>query len=518
MASSKQKPAEPSGEGVAAFSPEPKGVADANPSALVRTEEAPLSAPAISVQSLPLPPVSSWCPPDVIGDRFYGVRRLGWGGMGHVYRASDRKLGRDVALKFIREPDALARARFLREAEATAKLQHPNVVTVYDRGEVDGHLYIVMELVSGKSLFDVLKPMAWPRVLELGVALSSGLAAAHAKHILHRDIKPGNVMLTEGGEVKVIDFGLAKIERSSTPSTPPAQECGAAETLRARTFDDAEAIGARTACGKAGLGNRLTDTGTLVGTAGYRAPECWGGEATPRSDVYSCCAVLYELLTNRAVYPDLQPHQQWAAVRDRDAPLVTELMLDVPPKLAEIIARGLSRAQDARYASGKELHEALRELQDQVSSQRDHGGGVQNSQKITTVKSMAWREIGLLMVSVLSAEAPTDEEWFAYLADCQRQAAREPIKVLVLSAGGAPTPPQRQALLELIDEGPVPAAVVADAPTVHSIITVLAWHNSGIRSFSSSAGLDEALKYLEVDGPLADRVRVEIGAMQREVV
>jgi serine/threonine protein kinase len=145
--------------------------------------------------------------------------------MGHVYRALDMELGRDVALKFIREPDALARARFMREAKATAKLQHPNVVTVYDRGEVEGHLYIVMELVSGKSFYEVPKPMAWSDVLKHGVALASGLAATHAKYILHRDIKPGNVMLTDDGEVKLIDFGIAKLaERHSASNTAVVQE------------------------------------------------------------------------------------------------------------------------------------------------------------------------------------------------------------------------------------------------------------------------------------------------------
>jgi serine/threonine protein kinase len=438
--------------------------------------------------------------------------------MGHVYRAWDKKLRRDVALKFIREPDALARARFMREAEATAKLQHPNVVTVYDRGEVEGHLYIVMELVSGKSLYDVPKPMDWLKVLKLGVALSSGLAAAHDKHIVHRDIKPGNVMLTDNGDVKVIDFGLAKIERSSTPNVPPAQGCSAAETLRTRTFTDGEIAGSGPACRKNELPKRLTEPGTVVGTAGYRAPECWGGEATSRSDVYSCGAVFFELCTGRGIYPDVPSYKLWAAVRDCDAPLVTELEPAVHPGLAEIIARCLSRDPSTRYASGTELHDALQELQDQVSSRRDPGDGVHSSQTTATVKSMTWREIESLMVSVISAEAPTDEEWLAYLADCRRKAAKGPMKVLVLSAGGGPTPHQRLALLELVGKGPVPSAVVTDAPTVQSIITVLRWRNSGIRCFSSSAGLDEALRYLSVDSSTADRVRIEIGEMQREVV
>lgn len=480
MASSKQKHAEPSSEGAAAFSPE-----------------------------------ATWSPPDVVDHRFYGLRPLGWGGMGDVYHALDEELGRNVALKFIREPDALARERFLREAEATAKLQHPNVVTVYDRGEVEGHLYIVMELVPGKSLCDVAKPMTWQEVVRIGVALSSGLAAAHAEHILHRDIKPGNVMLTDSGEVKLIDFGLAKFtERSSTPNTPPVQECTAAETLRTRTLQDAEAAGARSICLKTGPRKRLTDTGILVGTAGYRAPECWGGEATTRSDVYSCGAVFFELCTGRAVHPDLRPHSLYAAVRDRDAPLVTDLAPDVHPRLGEIVACCLSRDPRARYASGKELHEALQELQNHVYSQRIPASSIQSWATIAAVKSMSWRENGPLMVSVISAETPTDREWLTYLLDCHRKAAKGALRVLVVTAGGGPTRQQRMALRDLVRKGPVPVAIVSDATAVHNMVTELRWRNPEIYDFEN---LDDALQYLRIDGPGAVDVQREVLEMQHEI-
>lgn len=483
MASNKH--AELSSEGVAAFSPEPKGGA-----------------------------VSTWTPPAVIDDRFHGVRPLGWGGMGHVYRAWDAELGREVALKFIREPDALSKARFMREAEATAKLQDQNVVTVYDRGQVEGHLYIVMELLSGKSLYDAPRPMPWPEVLRLGVELSSGLAAAHAKRVLHRDIKLGNVMLTDDGKVKLIDFGLAKLERSSTPSAPPEQECTAAETLRAGTLEGAPADEGRPARPKGEPCRRLTDTGIMVGTAGYRAPECWGGEATPRSDVYSCGAVFFELCTGRAVYPNLTSCSLWIAVRDRDAPLVTELEPDVHPQLAEIIARCLSRDPGARYASGRELHEALRGLRDRVSAGRSLAGSIKSFQAIDAVKTMAWREIDRLMVSVISAETPTNEEWLMYLEDCQRKAATGPLNVLVVTAGGGPTRQQRMALRDLVANRPVPAAVVSDATNVHNIVTELRWRNPGLIEFRN---LDDALEYLDIHGSMAVHVLRHVSEMQREV-
>src|SRR5262249_12611989 len=138
--------------------------------------------------------------------------QLGRGGMGEVYLGHDTLLDRPVAIKFISaiDPDALMREQFLTEARAAARLQHPNVVTVYRVGEIDGRPYIISEFVRGQNLDHIKLPMPWTRALELSIGLSRGLAAAHRRGVLHRDIKPGNVILPADGEVKLLDFGLAK--------------------------------------------------------------------------------------------------------------------------------------------------------------------------------------------------------------------------------------------------------------------------------------------------------------------
>jgi serine/threonine protein kinase len=177
----------------------------------------------------------SWQPP-VEFDGFRVVRLLGAGAMGRVYLARETMLERDVAVKFIaaEKPEPATLERFLIEARAVARLQHPNVVSVYRIGEVEGRPYVACELVTGKSLDQLSLPLPWRRVLAIGLGLARGLAAAQARGILHRDIKPANVMVSDGGEVKLVDFGIAKLvdtlppaplqdsEDGSPPQTPPS--------------------------------------------------------------------------------------------------------------------------------------------------------------------------------------------------------------------------------------------------------------------------------------------------------
>src|ERR1043165_8724947 len=153
-----------------------------------------------------------WVPPPEL-DGFRVVRQLGRGGMGTVYLGHDDMLDRPVALKFLAttDPRVPARDRFLIEARAIARLQHPNVVGIYRVGEVLGRPYLAYELKNGQSLDAVPKPLPWSRALELVLGVARGLAAAHRRDVLHRDIKPANVMLANGGEIKLLDFGLAKL-------------------------------------------------------------------------------------------------------------------------------------------------------------------------------------------------------------------------------------------------------------------------------------------------------------------
>ena len=206
------------------------------------------------------------------------VAPLGAGGMGEVYRARDIRLGRDVALKVLPADvaaDAERLARFEHEARTVAGLNHPNIVTLYSVEDEDGTRFLTMELVEGESLDRHVTPGGLPiaRVVELGIALADALAAAHEKGVVHRDLKPANVMLTRDGRVKVLDFGLAKLDASST---------------------DLEATQAAT------IAAPLSAAGQVMGTVPYMAPEQVRGEAVDsRTDLFALGIVLYELATGR---------------------------------------------------------------------------------------------------------------------------------------------------------------------------------------------------------------------------
>ncbi len=210
---------------------------------------------------------------------------LGGGGMGVVYEAEDSRLGRRVALKFLppevaRTPDALA--RFQREARAASALNHPNICSVFDVGEEEGQPFIVMERLEGQTLRHAMGGKALPvaMVLELGAQMADALEAAHAKGIVHRDIKPSNVFVTQRGDVKLLDFGLAKLS---------AEESGVLDANEA------------TRTGKPDLGTR---PGVALGTASYMSPEqARGEEIDRRSDLFSLGAVLYEMASGTPPFP-----------------------------------------------------------------------------------------------------------------------------------------------------------------------------------------------------------------------
>jgi hypothetical protein len=437
---------------------------------------------------------SAWQPPSSVG-RYRIEDFLGRGGMGQVYSALDEELMRRVAVKFMLgiEPNPGARTRFMIEARATAQIQHPNVITIHDVGECDQHPCLVMEYLVGRSLDKLTKPMHWSKVFEIGVALSSGLAAAHRRHVLHCDIKPDNAMLTREGHVKLLDFGVAKFGTSlSTAGTlgePPSLDAPAPMSSRG-------------------------GASPLVGTPSYRSPEGWRGIAKTQSDVYSLGALLFELCAGRTPYADAPLHALAVAVQRRDAPRLTEVASAVDPRFAAIIARCLAREPEDRYPSGGELYEALMDLDRPAGQRSIPASHVVRAPSTPAVRTMVFREIGPLVVSVNSAEAPTDDEWDAYLRLCREKMANESIGVLVVTAGGVPTPLQRIAIRELVDRGPVLAAIVTNAPAVQNIITVMGWQNPGIRNCD---GLEDAFAHLGIEGEMAERVRGEIKGMQREV-
>jgi eukaryotic-like serine/threonine-protein kinase len=279
--------------------------------------------------------------------RYRLERPLGRGGMAVVYRGVDEELGRVVAVKLLAEHlagDAELRARFLREARLAAALNHPNVVSVYDIGERDGLPFIVMELVEGETLAEVIERegrVEPRRVVELALQACAGLEHAHRAGLVHRDVKPANLLLREDGTVKIADFGIARAVDAST---------------------------------------RLTQVGTILGTAAYLAPEqADGGEVTPATDVYALGAVLYEALSGRQPFrADSLPE---LLVRQRSGRV--EPLRGVPPDVERSVRHALALDPADRPASAgalaRELAAAMPEPTtrrlEPVTERLEHRGG-----------------------------------------------------------------------------------------------------------------------------------------------
>ena len=290
-----------------------------------------------------------WPPREI--EEYRVVRRLGEGGMGKVYLARDSLLEREVAIKFMTHHGGSRRARFAVEARAAARLQHPNIVSIYRVGQLDRLPYIVSEYVEGQSLAELSKPLPWQRALEIALAMARGLAAAHRRGVLHRDIKPDNVILSASGEPKIADFGLAKIMDADDREAKADREA------------DTQLAGQHSTAGQA-QAPRLTRDGALLGTPYYMAPETWlDAEATLQSDVYSFGALLYELCAGFVPHSDSSPRDLALTTITEDPPPLAERALDVDPGFAAIIDRCLARNPDHRYASCESVLDALVELQ-----------------------------------------------------------------------------------------------------------------------------------------------------------
>jgi len=264
--------------------------------------------------------------PTTLAGRYELVQVVGRGGMGEVWAGRDLRLGRNVAVKLLGSHMASqpgVRERFESEARSAARLSHPNVVLVFDSGEHEGTPYLVMELLPGRTLADevALGPLDPERVRGLGVEVLDALAASHQAGILHRDIKPGNVLLTAEGTAKVGDFGIAK----STESL------------------------------------NLTSTGMIVGTAAYLAPERVAGrQATPQSDLYAVGVVLYEALTGEKPFQADTPLGLLRAVEAHQAIPLARARPGLDAALVATVERAMARDPARRFRSAVEMAEALR--------------------------------------------------------------------------------------------------------------------------------------------------------------
>jgi serine/threonine protein kinase/tetratricopeptide (TPR) repeat protein len=311
------------------------------------------------------------------------VAPLGSGGMGEVWRARQERLGREVAIKVL-PPDAVSDAdrmrRFEVEARSASALNHPAILVVHDFGSEGGISYLVTELLSGRTLREVLDegPPPVPRALEWAAQIARGLAAAHAKGILHRDLKPDNLFVTADGHVKILDFGLAKLTEPASDARSQLETAAPAKT----------------------------EAGTLLGTAGYMAPEQIRGEAVDeRADVFAFGCVLFELLTGTKAFRRQTSAQSFAATLTE----TPALPAGHDPRLAQLLERCLARRREDRLASA-------RQLADEIDALKEGDGGRSSVSRVSR-KTAARKTSTPDSVAVLPFANESEDPEVEYLSD-----------------------------------------------------------------------------------------------------
>jgi serine/threonine protein kinase/Tol biopolymer transport system component len=285
--------------------------------------------------------------PDLVGKRishYQIVEKIGAGGMGIVYKARDLHLDRFVAIKLLpaeRVSDPERKRRFVLEARAASALNHPNIITVHDVANEDGHDFIVMEFVAGQSLDYLIgrKGLKSSDSLKYGAQIAGALAAAHAAGIIHRDLKPSNIMVTENGLVKVLDFGLAKLAATGPLALTETKQ--------------------------------QTQEGTIVGTVAYMAPEQAGAKKVDsRSDIFSFGAVLYEMLAGKRAFQKPTAAETISAILNDEPPEISQLVPGVPLALQKVIQRCLEKNPEQRFQSASDLAFALEASSDSHATSR----------------------------------------------------------------------------------------------------------------------------------------------------
>src|SRR5579862_6717759 len=281
------------------------------------------------------------------------LKKLGSGGMGVVYEAEDTRLGRRVALKLL--PPELAQdsqliERFQREARAASALNHPNICTIHAIDQHERQHFMVMELLEGQSLAQIMNRQAFPmdKLLPIAIQIADALESAHAKGIVHRDIKPANLWLTDRGQIKVLDFGLAKIERAEIP--PQGSSPSKMDTM---------------------VGAELTSPGSTMGTVSYMSPEQARGQLVDaRTDLFSLGTVLYQLATGTLPFQGDTSAVIFEAILNRDPKPAGEVNPSLPPDFVRILEKALEKDRNLRFQTATDLKTDLSRLKRDLESHK----------------------------------------------------------------------------------------------------------------------------------------------------